>query len=103
VDASDAESVDEASRLAELHTSYQHLLDEVRRHAARRLLSEGALSPAEVGFLLGYEEINSFSRAFHGWEGVTPEQWRRARLGGRARPRPARPIVRARRSRAPAP
>jgi len=70
-------------RLAELGTSYQALLAEVRHAAARRLLLEAALAPAEVGFLLGYEELTSFVRAFHGWEGVTPDQWRRSE---RARP-----------------
>jgi len=27
---------------------------------------------------LGYEELNSFARAFHGWEGTTPARWREA-------------------------
>jgi AraC-like DNA-binding protein len=88
-------------RLAELGTTYQQLLDEVRHHAAARLLRDGGLSPAEVGFLLGYEEINSFSRAFHGWEGLTPEQWRRARPSAPVRRRgahPAPPALRTRRS-----
>jgi len=76
-------------RLAELGTSYQALLDDVRHPAARRLLGEAGLVPAEVGFLLGYEELNSFSRAFHTWEGVTPEQWRRSRVAAASRrPRP---------------
>lgn len=76
-------------RLADHGTSYQSLLDDVRHRAARRLLGEAGLVPAEVGFLLGYEELNSFSRAFHGWEGVTPEQWKRGRgAAGPRRPRP---------------
>src|SRR5262249_45495204 len=65
-------------RLAGLGTSYQVLLAEVRHNAARRLLGEAGLTPAEGGFLLGYDEVTSFSRAFHGWQGVTPEQWRRS-------------------------
>jgi AraC-like DNA-binding protein len=87
-------------RLADLGTSYQSLLDEVRHRAARRLLSEGGMVPAEVGFLLGYEELNSFSRAFHHWEGVTPEQWRRRSASRRPRsaPAPERSKTRARRS-----
>jgi len=70
-------------RLAELGTSYQSLLDEVRQRVARHLLGEAGLVPAEVGFLLGYEELNSFSRAFQAWEGVTPERWRRSRVRAR--------------------
>jgi AraC-like DNA-binding protein len=67
-------------RLEELGTSYQRLLDEVRRDTARRLLTHTELDTGEVAFLLGFEELNSFSRAFHGWEGMTPTRWREAGL-----------------------
>jgi len=63
-------------RLGELGTSYQKLLDEVRRRSARRLLANTDLGSAEVAFLLGFEELNSFTRAFHCWEGTTPSRWR---------------------------
>jgi AraC-like DNA-binding protein len=69
-------------RLGELGTSYQKLLDDVRRRSARRLLANTDLESAEVAFLLGFEELNSFTRAFHGWEGTTPLRWR-AKAGGR--------------------
>jgi len=63
-------------RLEELGTSYQELLDDVRRRSARRLLASTDLDAGEVAFLLGFEELNSFTRAFHGWEGTTPTRWR---------------------------
>ncbi len=63
-------------RLEELGTSYQYLLDDVRRRSARRLLANTDLDASEVAFLLGFEELNSFTRAFHGWEGTTPTRWR---------------------------
>ena len=63
-------------RLGEEHTSYQHELDEVRQQTARRLLKVTELDPVEVAFLLGFEEPNSFTRAFRSWEGVTPREWR---------------------------
>lgn len=63
-------------RLGELATSYQALLDDARRDASRRLLASTDLDAGEIAFLLGFEEINSFSRAFHGWEGATPMRWR---------------------------
>jgi AraC-like DNA-binding protein len=63
-------------RLEELGTSYQKLLDEVRRRSARRLLANTDLGAGEVAFLLGFEELNSFTRAFHAWEGTTPLRWR---------------------------
>jgi AraC-like DNA-binding protein len=63
-------------RLGESGTSYQAVLDEVRRDASRRLLANTDLDASEIAFVLGFEECNSFSRAFHGWEGATPSQWR---------------------------
>jgi AraC-like DNA-binding protein len=65
-------------RLGELGTSYQVLLDDVRRDASRRLLASTDLDAGEIAFLLGFEELNSFSRAFHDWEGATPTRWRDA-------------------------
>jgi AraC-like DNA-binding protein len=63
-------------RLGELGTTYQNLLDDVRRRSARRLLASTDLGTGEVAFLLGFEEVNSFARAFHSWEGTTPSRWR---------------------------
>jgi AraC-like DNA-binding protein len=68
-------------RLEELGTSYQRLLDDVRRDTARRLLVDTDLDAGEVAFFLGFEELNSFTRAFHAWEGVTPSRWRESRHG----------------------
>ncbi|NUP07902.1 MAG: helix-turn-helix domain-containing protein [Polyangiaceae bacterium] len=65
-------------RLEEERTTYQAELDEVRHTTARRLLRNTDFDPVEVAFLLGFEEPNSFSRAFRGWEGTTPTQWRHA-------------------------
>jgi AraC-like DNA-binding protein len=62
--------------LGEAGTSYQQLLDQVRRHLARRLLDATDLDTGEIAFLLGFEELNSFNRAFRQWEGETPTRWR---------------------------
>jgi AraC-like DNA-binding protein len=63
-------------RLEDAGTTYQELLDDVRRQSARRLLANTDLDAGEVAFLLGFEELNSFTRAFHAWEGTTPTRWR---------------------------
>ncbi len=63
-------------KLTELGTSYQTILDDVRRDASRRLLANTDLDAGEIAFLLGFEEQNSFSSAFHGWEGAPPGRWR---------------------------
>ena len=65
-------------RLRDAGTTYQALLDEVRRRSARRLRANTKLDAREVAFLLGFEELNSFTRAFHVWEGTTPTRWREA-------------------------
>src|SRR5260221_8441727 len=52
------------------------VLDEVRHQSARQLLANTDLAMGEVAFLLGFEEVNSFMRAFHAWEGTTPVKWR---------------------------
>lgn len=68
-------------RLGEAGTSYQQLLDQVRHHMARRLLDATDLDVGEIAFLLGFEELNSFHRAFRQWEGATPARWRSAAAG----------------------
>jgi AraC-like DNA-binding protein len=69
-------------RLEQLGTTYQRLLDDVRRQLAVRMLTDTDLGMGEVAFLLGFGEVNSFSRAFQGWEGTTPSQWRAHRRRG---------------------
>lgn len=39
------------------------------------------MSPAEVSFLLGFEDPNSLWRAFQRWTGTTPESWRAQVMG----------------------
>jgi AraC-like DNA-binding protein len=63
-------------RLGELGTSCQSMLDDVRRDTARRLLTHTDLDACEVAFLVGFEELDSFTRAFATWEGMTPSRWR---------------------------
>jgi len=77
-------------RLGELGTTYQDVLDDLRRHTARRLLAQTDLGVGEVAFLLGFEEVNSFTRAFHAWEGATPARWRMSRFSNTG---PARSAV----------
>jgi AraC-like DNA-binding protein len=66
--------------LAERQTCYQKLLDDVRDNTARRLLLNTDLDASEIAFLLGFDELNSFTRAFYGWQGATPVRWRQSHL-----------------------
>lgn len=63
-------------RLTNTGVSFQQLLEEARRELARHYLSQSSLELNETAYLLGYEDANSFFRAFHHWEGTTPGQWR---------------------------
>ena len=64
-------------------TSYQRILKETREALARHYLQKTELPAAEISFLLGFDEPNSFYRAFRTWSGTTPESVRHARMGRR--------------------
>ena len=63
-------------RLQDEGFSYQRVLEEARHQLARHYLNNSALELNEAAYLLGYEDGNSFVRAFRGWEGVPPARWR---------------------------
>jgi AraC-like DNA-binding protein len=63
-------------RLQESGSGFQRVLDEARHQMARYYLRNSVLELAEAAYLLGYEDANSFARAFRGWEGVPPKHWR---------------------------
>ena len=64
-------------RLKEEHLTFQKVLDDTREALAMHYLKSSLMSGAEISFLLGYEDPNSFFRAFSGWTGTTPESARR--------------------------
>ncbi len=61
-------------RLQDEGTTFQRTLDEVRTELARHYLMQSKMSGAEISFLLGFEDPNSFFRAFHRWTGTTPRE-----------------------------
>ena len=63
-------------RLQEEGTTFQGLLGEPRHALARHYLQTTTLSSAEISFLLGFEDPNSFFRALSAWTGETPERAR---------------------------
>lgn len=63
-------------RLTDQGISFQRLLEEARRELAHHYLLHSSLELTETAYLLGYEDANSFFRAFHHWEGTSPDQWR---------------------------
>lgn len=59
-------------RLGDEGVTFQELLAEVREGLARHYLTQSTLSLTEIAFLLGYDDPNSFHRAFNRWTGRTP-------------------------------
>jgi AraC-like DNA-binding protein len=69
-------------RLTEQGITFHRLLDEARRELARHYLLHSTRELNETAYLLGYEDANSFFRAFHHWEGTSPGQWRLLQKNG---------------------
>jgi len=63
-------------RLQDEGFNFQRVLEEARHQLARHYLSNSVLELNEAAYLLGYEDANSFVRAFRTWEGVPPARWR---------------------------
>lgn len=57
--------------------TFRVLLAEARHEMSLQLLSDPAIDIKEIAYLPGYDDTNSFYRAFRQWEGVTPNHWRR--------------------------
>lgn len=57
-------------------SSYQQILQDTRQSLSRHYLEKTELPPKEISFLLGFDEPNSFYRAFRNWTGTTPESVR---------------------------
>jgi AraC-like DNA-binding protein len=63
-------------RLLDKASSFQRVLEEARHQLARHYLNNSVLELNEAAYLLGYNDANSFVRAFRTWEGVPPARWR---------------------------
>jgi AraC-like DNA-binding protein len=68
-------------RLQDTGSSFQRVLEEARHQLARHYLNNSVLELNEAAYLLGYEDANSFVRAFRTWEGVPPARWREQQRG----------------------
>lgn len=61
--------------------TFRSLLDEARRDLGVQLLTDPANRVEEIACFLGYQDANSFYRAFKEWTGMTPMRWRQTRVG----------------------
>ncbi len=68
-------------RLKTLNTSYQQILDDVRKELAVQYLVTTDLSTQQISDLLGYTEVTNFRRAFLKWANTSPFKYRKQALG----------------------
>lgn len=72
-------------RLKQHGTSYQGLLDEVRKEQAQWYLQHTTYPVESIAVRLGYQDPTNFSRTFRRWFGVSPSAFREAAVA-RGRP-----------------
>lgn len=65
--------------LQEVGTSYQRILDEVRKEMAIEYLRNSALPIEEIAALVGYSDPSNFRKAFRRWTGHAPSYYREER------------------------
>jgi len=66
-------------RLAEAGTSFEEILDDVRRTMAGQLAATG-MQAQQIATMLGYSEQSSYARACRRWYGESPRQLAARRL-----------------------
>lgn len=65
-------------RLEDEGANFRTLVNATRENLARHYLGSTQMSGGEIAFLLGFEDPNSFYRAFQAWTGQTPDSARHA-------------------------
>jgi AraC-like DNA-binding protein len=68
-------------QLKEEGASLQQLKDAVRRDLAMDLLLRTQRPIKQIAAEVGFQNEKSFMRAFKGWTGVTPDEFRTSRQG----------------------
>lgn len=63
-------------QLSEEPSTFKAILNATRQQLALHYLNKPAIRQTEIGFLLGFQDVNSFIRAFKGWQGTTPGAYR---------------------------
>ena len=64
-------------KLQQANTSFQHLLDDIRKELALQHLKDTSLTTSEIALLLGFSENSAFNRAFRRWTTMTPGEYRK--------------------------
>jgi len=67
-------------KLKEEGTSFQALLDNMRKELALGYMRDTQMNFGEIAYVLGFSTPGAFQRAFKRWTGETPGDYRR-RIG----------------------
>ena len=67
-----------ARRLSEEGLTFSALLARLRHDLADRYLADGDSSISQIAWLLGYQEVSAFSKAYKRWTGKAPREARTA-------------------------
>lgn len=64
-------------KLKEEDTTFQKQLNHIRELLARHYLKNSDMTSDDIAYLLGYQDLNSFVRAFNVWTGMTVSEYKR--------------------------
>ncbi|NML35786.1 AraC family transcriptional regulator [Chitinophaga sp. G-6-1-13] len=62
-------------KLKEEGVKYQEIADAVRKSLALYYISSGSYQLKDISYMLGYNELSAFTRAFRRWTGSSPLQY----------------------------
>lgn len=63
-------------KLRDEGVTFAEILDRLRSALAKRYLGDRELPVTQIAWLLGYQEVSSFTHAFKRWTGMTPREFR---------------------------
>ena len=67
-----------ARKLSDEGLNFTEILQQLRRDLAVRYLDDHKLHISKIAWLLGFNEVSSFTHTFKRWTGKTPSQMRTA-------------------------
>lgn len=79
-------------KLRDEGATYAEILDGLRSALAKRYLGDAELPVTQIAWLLGYQEVSSFTHAFRRWTGTTPREYRLSNRDPAREPIPARTL-----------
>jgi AraC-like DNA-binding protein len=67
-------------RLADEGMNYKQLASDTRKDLSAKLLMQNSASISEISFLLGFQAVSSFHKAFKRWFKVSPGEFRNSKM-----------------------